>query len=371
MSSLLRIGLLLVLGLVLLARAMEYMNDRISAASRPSPQAMAEARAVAAEAAAENAPVPPPPPPIAKPGPTDTQLQRLQLGDADAVDQTLRELRHVGSTPELQAALTVAASRATAPLQRRAIACLRGRDPATPFAALIAELPPTDARNPAWRQEPTRCLVDVIAARAAEDPARTVPLLADCALVDDRLALTEGLRRLPPQPLPATIVQILTHPPATTREVEDYRTRLAAVRVAVALGAAETAPPLVAAALDDGDRGVRDAALRMLRARGDDASLIAAAGALAASPGDDALEKLAIDRLRQGGALERHLVAVAADLGAPPFARAQAAHLVSEAGSEPAARVVAALTSADATLQPELQAAAQRVRQRFGAREGR
>src|SRR6185503_14322640 len=101
---------------------------------------------------------------------------------------------------------------------------LRGRDPATPLAALIGELPPTDARNPAWRQDPTRCLVDAVAARAAEDPTLTAPLLADCALVDDRLTLTEGLRRLPPQPLPATVVQVLDHP-------DGYRSRLAAVRV--------------------------------------------------------------------------------------------------------------------------------------------
>jgi hypothetical protein len=47
-------------------------------------------------------------------------------------------------------------------------------------------------------------------------------------------------------------------------------------------------------------------------------------------------------------------------------------HLVSQAGTEPAARAVTAQTAVDATLRPEILAAAQRVRLRFGpAPEGR
>ncbi len=361
MSPVFRVGLLLVLGLVLLARGMEYLNDRITAMSRPSAKAIAaQASARAAEAAAAEGLTAEASPTSAASAPTDAQLHALQFGDSEAIDETLRELRAHGTTPQLQHALAAAAARATAPLQRRAIACLRGRDPATPLAVLVAELPSSDARNPAWRQDPTRCLVDAIAARAADDPVRTAPLLAECGLVDDRLAITEGLRRLPPQPLPAAVAQALDHP-------DGYRGRLAAVRIAVSLGAAQTAPTVVAAALDDGDRGVREVVIRTLLARDDHASLSAAASALAASPGDDLLEALAVDRMRQGADFERHLAAVAADPAAPAFARAQAAHLVSHAGRELAARVVAALTSADATLGPELGAAAQRVRQRFGA----
>jgi len=139
----------------------------------------------------------------------------------------------------------------------------------------------------------------------------------------------------------------------------------------VALGAARTAPDAVRRWLDDPERGVRLAVLRTLIARHDDDSQANAARALASNPGDADLESLAMAELRKGEGLDGRLAAVAADPAAPNFARAQAAYLVSSAGGEAAARAVVAVPAADATLEPELDAAVRRVAQRFGAAGGR
>jgi hypothetical protein len=53
MHPVFRVGLLLVLGLVLLARGLEMLNSHITAASQPDRRARAQVRAAAAAAAAE------------------------------------------------------------------------------------------------------------------------------------------------------------------------------------------------------------------------------------------------------------------------------------------------------------------------------
>ena len=372
-ASALRIGLLLMLGLVLLGRTLEYMNDRISDVSRgsiPAARADIDAATRAAEAESGGGPAAPPvaePHPRQQPiarllqPPPDTFVHALQTSDRGDRQSALRLLRGYASTPEVQSALAVAASSATSDWDRRYIACLRGRDPETPVAELFEMLPPAPAQAAEWRQEPVECLVETIAGRATEDPARAGPLLAVRTLYGERVVLTDAMVRLEPQAPPADVVDAIAQTDSRPR-------RIAAVSAAVSLGAAAAVPDDVRRWLDDADRAVRLTTVRALVRRGDDPSLAVAAAAIAASPGDADLEALAMEQLTVDRSLDRQLAALAADPQAPDFARAQAIHLVSRGGGEAAARTVAALSDRDPTMQPELAAAVRTVVRRFGAR---
>jgi hypothetical protein len=374
-ASALRMGLLLMLGLVLLGRTLEYMNDRISDVSRgsiPAARAEIEAATRAAEADAERggdpavplvAEPPPRPQPAARvlPPPPDTFVHALQTSDRGDRQSALRLLRSYASTPEVRSALAVAATSAASDWDRRYIACLRGRDLERPVAELFEMLPAAPPQDAEWRQEPVECLVETIAGRATEDPAQAGPLLAVRTLYGERAAFTDALVRLEPLAPPPDVVDAMAQTHSRPR-------RSAAVHAAVSLGAATTVPDDVRRWLDDADRAVRLTAVRALIRRGDGPSRGLAAAALASSPGDADLEALAMEQLAGADSLERELAAVAADPLTPDFARAQAIHLVSRGGGEAAARSVAALTDRDATVQPELAAAMRTVVRRFGAR---
>ena len=378
-ATALRMGLLLMLGLVLLGRTLEYINDRISDVSRGSiPATIADidaaTRAAEAEAEAGVGPAAPPavppadppePPPQrtarALPPPPDTFVHALQTSDRSDRQSALRLLRSYASTPEVQSALVVAASSATSDSDRRYIACLRGRDPETPVADLFEMLPAAPAQDTEWRQEPVDCLLETIAGRASEDPERAGPLLAVRTVYDERAVFTDALVRLEPLAPPREVVDAIA-------QTDNLPRRRAAVSAAVSLGAATTVPDDVRRWLDDADRSVRLTVVRGLVRRGDGPSLEAAAAAFASSPGDADFEALAMEQLTAGHSLDRQLAALAADPRTPDFARAQAIYLVSRGGGEAASRTVAALPDRDPTMQPELAAAMRSVVRRFGAR---
>ena len=253
-------------------------------------------------------------------------IRALQSNDADSRVSALRQLRSFSTTPELQAALSAAAAQATMQWERASITCLRVSDRGIPIDRLFEVLPTEPPQSAAWRQEPATCVIDAMAARAEERPARVAPVLAESALSANSPALTDALMRLEPQPLPLAVLVAVGRGNASVR-------RKAAIRTAVALGAARTAPAAVAEWLDDPDREVRLVAIRALIERIDDASQATAARAVSANPGDAELQRLATARLGTDLAFARHLTALGEDLSAPSFVRAQAAYLVSRGAS--------------------------------------
>jgi hypothetical protein len=377
MSSLLRIGLLLVAGLVLLARGMEMLNTRITDASRPAPRSAAAAAEAAMQAEAEAMGVDAPPAsstaPAApsagsgftpsEPPADDEQLLALQFGDERSIEDTLRRLRGRASTPELQAALAVAATRTSTPRAQRYLTCLRARQPGAPLDDVFASLPATPPDHPDWRDEAVDCLIGTIAARAGDEPQRARPVLVERALLGDASTARDALVRLDPAPIPDAVTIALRQP-------DHRRTRPRAVAVGVYVGAATTAPDLVDAWLDDADGEVRQTAILALLARPDDASQAAGARAIAATPADQAMEQRVLALVRDGKGFDRHLAALVVDATAPNFVRANAAWLVSQAGSEPSARAVAAVQSSDATVAPAIALARRVVEQRFGKAPG-
>jgi hypothetical protein len=377
----LRMGLMLALGLVLLMRVLQSMDDR---ASRPPRQALADARAAVADAeamaAAGTAPVAmPASTPMAEPpervadapaptAPRKPPAPSRLVEDLDATDSHVRasalsQLRSFESTPELQAALASAATRAEMSWERERIACLRLRDRSLPLGRLFDALASTPPQDAAWRRASVTCLNEAITLRADEDPARVAPILARSAMASPQQAAFDVLMRLEPQPLPPAVVAGLSRGNLSAR-------RETAIRTAVALGAAQTAAAVLAQCLDDPDPEIRLTTIRALAARHDQASQAAAARALSAEPGSSELESLALSLLQSGDAFDRHLALVVDDTTNPSFVRAQAVYLIGRGGSEVVARPLVARPSDDATLKPELEAAARRVAERFGPARG-
>ena len=105
-------------------------------------------------------------------------------------------------------------------------------------------------------------------------------------------------------------------------------------------------------------------------ARGDDASLVVAARAVAAETNDEEVARFATAALREGKPLDRHLADLAADTSVPVFARAQAILLVSRVGGEAAGRRVVALREPEPALATEIDAARGRITDRFGTSAG-
>ena len=372
MKPLLRIGLLLLLGLVLLARVLEHLNDRITAASRPPAPSVAEAaeaaQAIGSSQAPESGPAEPPPArplpgAVDLPPPTDAQLDALTSGDDDAVRATLAELPSHAPTPELDAALAAAGAGTRWPGLRRRIACLRARDPGMPLADLFAALPAGPPEDVEWRQDDSACLVRALAARAAEDPDRALAVLAPYAVRSPSPPILEALARVDPPVLPASIEQALA--PGTTP-----LRRSAAAEAAVAMGAAAKWSEQVRAWLDDADRGMRLATVRALAAHDDPASQALAARFIAANPGEEETRRLVETPFRGRPDLVPALVALVHDPAEPAFVRGVAARLVSAHGDEAACRLVAAVRASDATLAPALADASLRVTQRFGPAPG-
>jgi hypothetical protein len=370
----LRVLFLLVAGLVLLFRGLQLYADRLTANERPRYAEAAEAAARAAAEAEGVVPVPgptavptpipttappaPPAPPL--PPATEAHVAALIDGDPPRVAATLRALRLHAITPDVAVALDAAQARTSAPDLQRLIACHRGRQDGATLDPVFAALPDAPPSHVVWDQEGTTCLVQVIAARAGEDHVRSTPVLVDRVLESANPAVLLALARLDLPELPARIAD------ASEDRARPER-RLAAVGAALAMGAAGKWPARVQAWLEDPDRDVRLQALRTVAAGPDEASLALAAEALAWEPGDDAVASVAATSLALGGGLDRALAGVAADPSQPPFARAHAAFLVSEAGGEAACRTVAAIGGGDATLAPELRAARARIVARFPA----
>jgi hypothetical protein len=302
----------------------------------------------------------------ALPQPPDDLLEALRHPTPDGLERTLPLLSDYAATPEVDAALALLSRGPLGSDRRRFITCLRSRPADAALSSAFEVLPTAPSRDPEWRQPGTRCLVQLIAARAEEEPDRAVAVLAEQAVeskVRDR-SLISALLRLDPPELPDVVRAGLRE--SGTFELSPGRRRIAAVETAVALGAAAKWPELLDPMLGDPDSRIRHAAIEMLIARRDDASLAAAARAVAAEPNDEVVVGFATAALRDGTALDRHLADLAADSSVPMFARAQAVFLVSRAGGEPAARRVVALRGADSTLGAELEAARGRVANRFG-----
>jgi hypothetical protein len=364
----LRVLLLLVAGLVLLFRGLQLYADRLAAHERPRYAEAAEAAARAAAEAEGVMPVPrptavpslptPAPPAPQLPPATEFHVATLVGGDPSQLAATLRALRLHAITPDVAVALDAAQARTSAPDLQRLIACHRGRQDGAPLEPVFAALPDAPPADVAWKQEGAACLVQVIAARAAEDPARSTPVLVDCVLESANPAVLLALAALDVPDLPARLADAIDDPGRRRR-------RHAAVGAALAMGAAVKWPDRVTVWLDDPDRDVRLQTLRTLAAARDDASLALAAESLAREPGDDIVTRVAATSLALGGGLDRALAAVATDASQPAFARGHAAFLVSDAGGEDACRTVASLRSDDATLGPELRAAAERIAARF------
>jgi hypothetical protein len=370
----LRVLLLLVAGLVLLARGLQLYNDRLTALTHAPHPAVAAAAAAVARATAEaehGAPaasaapwptglVPPSPVEPSLPLATESHVAALLDGDQPRLAAALRALRGHTVTPEVALALDAAEARTATPDLQRLIACHRARQDGAPLAPVFAALPEAPPADVVWHHDGTACLVQVIAARAGEDHVRSTPVLVDRVLESANPAVLLALAGLDPPELPARIAD------ASEDRARPERRR-AAVGAALAMGAAVKWPARVQAWLEDPDRDVRLQALRTVAAGPDEASLALAAEALAWEPGDDAVASIAATSLALGGGLDRALAAVAANPSQPAFARAHAAFLVSEAGGEAACRTVAAIGGGDATLAPELRAATARIAARFPA----
>jgi hypothetical protein len=119
----------------------------------------------------------------------------------------LRDLRAHAVTPELLGALDDVMRQADiqyAPEVVRLVACHRARANGASLDIAFAGLP-TDPTDVAWHHEGAACLVDVVAARAAEDPARATAVLAGRAIYDPTPRVLEGLARLDLPELPEPI----------------------------------------------------------------------------------------------------------------------------------------------------------------------
>jgi hypothetical protein len=299
----------------------------------------------------ETAPVLPPP--------TEAELSALENGTPDAVREALRVLRGRDVTPAGLHAVEAVARRTTdVDLQRGAL-CYRVRGGA-PLDLAFAALPASPAADAEWSSDGATCLVEAIAARAAEAPERALPVLVDRALQQDATPILDGLAQLDPATLPAPVTDALAGPP-------ESRARRAAIRVAIVLGAAAKWPDRVTESLEDPVRMIRLLAHAELLRQPDEASRLLAARAIAADPADDELSRRAVEQIGRGDGFDRQLAAVAADTSLPAAARAHAADLVGLHGDAAACRVVAGIASTEPVLAAGLAAARLRIDQRFGS----
>jgi hypothetical protein len=322
---------------------------RRAAASEPARPAMVTEPVVQTEP--EAAPALPPP--------SESELAALENGPEDVMGEALRALRQRDVTPEGLRAIDFASRRTTdAELLRRAT-CYRVRGDA-PLETGFSALPTTPATDGEWKRDGATCLVEAIAARASEAPERALPLLVERGLLDDTDAIMAGLAQVHADVLPAPVTEALdTAGPSPARR--------AAIRIAVALGAAEKWPERVATWLEDPDRSLRLHAHAQLLRQPDDASRRLAAQAIAADPADDELSRRAVEQIGKGDGFDRQLAAVAADPSQPAVARAHAADLVGLHGGPAACRFVAAIASAEPVLASKLAEARLRIEQRFGS----
>jgi hypothetical protein len=293
------------------------------------------------------------------PPPTAAELAALETGTIGAMGDALRTLAQRGVTPEGLSAVDAAARRTTDVELLRRVTCYRVRGGASLDGAFSA-LPSTPVADAEWSSDGAACLLEAIAARASEMPGPSLHVLSDRALVQDTDAIVAGLAQLDPAELPAPVVVALGGG-------VDHRTHRAAIRIAIALGAAAKWPERVDSWLEDPDRVIRLHANAELLGQRDEASQRMAARAMAADPEDEELSRRAVEQIGKGRGFDRLLAAVAADSSAPAAARAHAADLVGKHGGEDACRVVTAIQSREPELAPALADARTRIDQRFGS----
>ena len=366
MSAAVRVTLLLILGLVVLGRGLMYLDDRLASASRPAPAPAAAPAPVATPAGAPTPPAAATPAPVVPsvlPPPTESQLLALRLGDPSARADALRNLRAHAVTPELLEALDDVMRLAYiryAPEVVRLVACHRARAEGASLDVAFAGLP-TEPRDVAFRHEGAACLVEVIAARAAEDPARAAAVLAERAIYHPTPRVREGLARLDLAELPVPIAAA-----ADDRSRAGRQRRVRAVEAAIAMDAVRKWPARVHAWVEDPEDLIAATAVRALAARPDEASQAIVALEVASRPETSYVKALADHALWKPGTLDLGLAAVAADPRHPAFARGNAALMVAGKGGEEACRRLARIDVTDAALRPDLDAAFAAIDRRFG-----
>lgn len=358
MSSVIRVGLLLILGLVVLGRGLVYLNDRLASAgsaqsSEPAPAPSSPATPEPAPSAAA--------PPAPLPPPTASQLLALRAGNPAARWDALVSLRKHAVTPELLDALDdVARQAAEFPEVVRLVTCHRARVEGASLAVALDGLP-ADPHDVGWSHDGARCLIDIIAARAEEDPSRAAGILAVRAVRDRSLHVREALARLDLPELPDALSEA-----ADDRKPSSRLRRVAAVETAIAMGAAVKWPDRVRSWVDDAEGLVSSAAVRALAAQPDEASQAIVALEVAARPEHGPLASIVDQAMRKPGTLDLQLAAIAADPQQPAFARGNAARIVGERGGQEACRRLARLDAADPALDADLATAFRAIDQRFG-----
>jgi hypothetical protein len=192
---------------------------------------------------------------------TADELIARESIELDELATALKDLRHLAQPADGTAAFA-AATRDPELLRR--LACDRAREASTLDLAFAA-LPVASAADAAWQMDGAKCLVELIASRAGERPELALPLLVERVLVDDSDAILDGLTRIDAPQLPMALAAEIASGAAT-------ESRQAALRAAIALGAAAKWPEQVEAWLNDGDRDVRVAVHDALGRQGDEAS---------------------------------------------------------------------------------------------------
>jgi hypothetical protein len=274
------------------------------------------------------------------------------------------------TTPAVLEALDAVESRTTEADAHRLITCLRGRVIGSDMDPVFAALP-QDLRGDDWRATGTSCLVDVVAARAEEDPDRSAQALAESVLATMNSGALQALERLDPAQPPAVIVAALDAPPAPDDYPSRFAFREATERLAiaaVAVGAAEHWPERVQEWLASPSLGVRERTLRALSRRTDAASMRLAALELAGNQQDASTTRLAFSELRWAGPFYEALADIAADTTEPVFLRAEAARLVGAQGGVEACQRLARVETRDETLGRALSVARASAVERWGAR---
>jgi hypothetical protein len=363
MSAAVRVTLLLILGLVVLGRGLLYLDDRLASAGRPAPVSAPAPAPGSAGASSPSAAAPAPVVPRVLPPPTESQLLALRLGDPAARADALRDLRAHAVTPELLEALDDVMRQADiqyAPEVVRLVACHRARADGATLDVAFAGLP-AEPWDVAWHHEGAACLVDVIAARAGEDPARATVVLAERAIHDPTPRVREGLARLDLPALPEAIAAA-----ADDRGPAGRRHRVHAVEAAIAMDAVRKWPDRVHAWVEDPEGLISATVVRALAARTDEASQAIVALEIATRPETGYLKALADQALLKPGTLDLGLASVAADPRHPAFARGNAALLVARQGGEEACRRLARIDATDAAIRPDLDVAFASIDRRFG-----
>jgi hypothetical protein len=323
------------------------MNPRPVSQRGPAPVAAAPGTVAEFE---ETAPELPPP--------SEAELAALETDTPGAMGDALRTLAQRGVTPQGLYAVDAAARRTTDAELLRRITCYRVRGGA-PLEEAFSALPATPVADAEWSGDGTACLLEAIAARASEMPERSVQVLSDRALIQDSDAIVAGLAQLDPEQLPGPVVAALGG--------VDHQTRRAAIRIAIALGAAARWPELVHSWLEDPDQVIRLHTNAELLRQPDEDSQWLAAWATAADAADEELSRRAVEQIARGDGFDRFLAAIAADASAPADARAHAADLVGRHGGADACRVVRGIPSTEPALAPALAEALARIDQRFGS----